>query len=76
VFPYKKISLEKNGEKPLLKLLVFLTPFIAYFITMLWVALFGDTIVYWYEKNMLEEYVISCVLTLVFMLLYYSRRKE
>lgn len=60
----------------MLKLLLFFTPFIAYFITMFWVALFGDTIVYWYENNMLEEFIISCVLTLVLMVLYYSRRKE
>lgn len=43
---------------------------------LLWTVLFGDTIVYWYEKNMLEEWVICCVLYLVSMVLYTSRKKE
>ena len=53
----------------------FSIPFVAYFITLLWATIFGDTIVYWYKNNMLEEYVISCVLTLVFMVYYRNRRK-
>ena len=76
VFPYKKISRENFAQKPLRYNMYFSIPFIAYFIALLWTAFFGDTIVYWYEKNMLEEYVISCVLTLVFMVLYKSRRKD
>ena len=28
--------------------------------TMLWAAIFGDTVILWYEKNMLEEFVM-CV---------------
>ena len=43
---------------------------------LLWAVLFGDTIVYWYEKNMLEEWVICVVLYLVSMVLYTSRKKE
>lgn len=42
----------------------------------LWAAMFGDTIFYWYEKNMLEEYAFCCVLYLVSMVYYTSRKKE
>jgi len=43
---------------------------------LLWAVLFGDTIVYIKEKNMVEEWVISCVLYLISMVLYTSRKKE
>ena len=43
---------------------------------LLWAVLFGDTIVYIKEKNMVEEWVICCVLYLVSMVYYTSRKKE
>lgn len=43
---------------------------------LLWAVLFGDTIVYYNKNNMFEEWVISCVLYLVSMVLYTSRKKE
>ena len=55
---------------------LFASPFIGFFLMLLWAVLFGDTIVYWYEKNMLEEWVICVVLYLVSMVLYTSRKKE
>ena len=30
----------------------------AYFMALLWAALFGDTFFYWIEKSMIEEWVI------------------
>jgi hypothetical protein len=37
---------------------IFLSPMAAYFMALLWAALFGDTFFYWIEKSMIEEWVI------------------
>jgi len=53
---------------------IFLSPFSAFFMAMLWAATFGDTVVFWQEKNMLEEFVI-CIQIYFGAVLIYKLKK-
>ena len=57
---------------------LFYTPFLAYFMALLWAAMIGDTFVFFgKEKYMLEEWIICMVVYIVFMLgLHYDKRRD
>jgi len=49
---------------------IFLSPMAAYFMALLWAAVFGDTFFYWIEKSMIEEWVICIQLYLFSSVIY------
>jgi energy-converting hydrogenase Eha subunit A len=54
----------------------FAIPFIAYGITLFWAAVLGDTIIYWHDNNMLEEFTISSILTIIVIVFYKSKSRD
>jgi len=50
------------------------SPFISFFIMLVWAALFGDTIVIYQEKNMIEEYLIINQVYIALVLLIYLKK--
>lgn len=54
---------------------IMISPFSAFFMAMLWAAMFGDTIVYWKEKSMIEEFVVCIQIYFGMVLIYKLKNK-
>jgi len=50
------------------------SPFVSFFIMLVWAALFGDTLVVYQENNMIEEYLIINQVYIALVLLAHLKK--
>jgi len=53
---------------------IFASPMVAFFMILIWAALFGDTVFFLIENNMIEEWIICIQIYISIMLLVKFKR--